>query len=251
MSGHSTRENRETPSIRTIGRAVRRMEKGMSPKSIMHVGGESDGCVVPTKCPNNDGQPSAEGMEGRRPTKENIEQPTPLRTQRRASESRGLLGVREVARKDKGTQFTALLHHVTVQRLQESFYALKREAAPGVDGVTWHEYETDLDPQLVALHQRVHQGTYRAQPSRRAYIAKADGRQRPLGIAALEDKIVQHAVVMVLNAVYEEDFLGVSYGFRPGRGPHDALDALWVGLMRKRVNWVLDADIRDFLDAAS
>ena len=246
MHGYSTRENRETPSIRTIGRTVRRMEKGMSPKSIMHVGGESDGCVVPTKCPNNDGQPSAEGMEGRRPTKENIEQPTPLRTQSRPSESSGLLGVREVARKDKRTQFTALLHHVTVQRLQDSFYALKREAAPGVDGVTWHEYETDLKTQLVALHQRVHQGTYRAQPSRRAYIAKADGRQRPLGIAALEDKIVQHAVVMVLNAVYEEDFLGFSYGFRPGRGPHNALDALWVGIMRKRVNWVLDADIRDF-----
>lgn len=246
MPENSTRENRETPSIRTIGRTVRRMEKGMSPKSIMHVGGESDGCVVPTKCPNNDGQPSAEGMEGRRPTKENIEQPTPPRTQSRPSESRGLLGVREVARQEKRTRFTALLHHVTVQRLQDSFSALKRAAAPGVDGVTWHEYETDLDTKLVALHQQVHQGTYRAQPSRRAYIAKADGRQRPLGIAALEDKIVQHAVVMVLNAIYEEDFLGFSYGFRPGRGPHDALDALWVGIMRKRVHWVLDADIRDF-----
>jgi retron-type reverse transcriptase len=214
----------------------------------MYVGGESDGREVPTKCPTNGGQPPAEGMEGRRPTKENTEQPTPLRTQGRASESSGLLGVREVARKEKRPRFTALLHHVTVSRLQDSFYALKREAAPGVDAVTWHEYETDLDTKLVALHQRVHQGTYRAQPSRRAYIAKDDGRQRPLGSAALEDKIVQHAVVMVLNAIYEEDFLGFSYGFRPGRGQHDALDALWVGIMRKRVNWVLDADIRDFLD---
>jgi RNA-directed DNA polymerase len=218
----------------------------MSPKSTMYVGGESDGREVPTKCPNNGRQPPAEGMEGRRPAKENIEQSTSLRTQSRASESSGLLGVREVARKEKRTRFTALLHHVTVSRLQDSFYALKREAAPGVDTVTWHEYETDHGTKLVALHQRVHQGTYRAQPSRRTYIAKADGRQRPLGIAALEDKIVQHAVVMVLNAIYEEDFLGFSYGFRPGRSQHNALDALWVGLMRKRVNWVLDADIRDF-----
>jgi group II intron reverse transcriptase/maturase len=246
MSGYSTRENRETPSTRAADDAARRVEKGMSPKSTMYVGGESDGRVVPTKGSNKDGQPSAESLEGRRPTKENIEHPTPLRTQRRPSESRGLLGVREVARQDKGAQFTALLHHVTVPRLQESFYALKREAAPGVDAVSWHEYETGLEAKLVALHQHVHQGTYRAQPSRRTYIAKADGRQRPLGIAALEDKIVQHAVVMVLNAIYEEDFLGFSYGFRPGRGPHGALDALWVGIMRKRVNWVLDADIRDF-----
>jgi retron-type reverse transcriptase len=151
-----------------------------------------------------------------------------------------------VARKDKRAQFTALLHHVTVARLQESFYALKREAAPGVDGTTWYEYETDLDAQLTSLHGRVHAGTYRAQPSRRTDSPKADGRQRPLGIAALEDKIVQHAVVMVLNAIDEEDFLGFSYGFRPGRSPHGALDALWVGIMRKRVNGVLDAVIRDF-----
>ena len=218
----------------------------MSPKSSMHVDGQSDGRVVPTKGSNKDGQPSAESLEGRRPTKENIEQPPPLRTQSRASESRGLLGVREVARKDKRAQFTALLHHVTVGQLRESFYALKREAAPGVDGTTWYEYETDLDAQLTSLHGRVHAGTYRAQPSRRTYIPKADGRQRPLGIAALEDKIVQHAVVMVLNAIYEEDFLGFSYGFRPGRSQHGALDALWVGIMRTRVNWVLDADIRDF-----
>ena len=244
MSGYSARENRETPS--TPVTVAGRLEKGMSSTSSTHVGGESDGRVVPTKGANNDGPPSAEHLEGRRSTKENIEQPTPLRTQRRVSESRGLLGVREVARKEKRTRFTALLHHVTVTRLQASFYALTRTAAPGVDGLTWQEYETDLEAKLTRLHGQVHQGTYHAQPSKRAYIPKADGRQRPLGIAALEDKIVQHAVVTVLTAIYEEDFLGFSYGFRPGRGQHDALDALWVGLMRKRVNWVLDADIRDF-----
>ena len=129
----------------------------------------------------------------------------------------GLSRVREAAKKDKRLQFTALLHHVTVPLLLDSFYALKREAAPGVDGVTWKDYETDLDRRLEDLHSRVHQGTYRAQPSKRAYIAKEDGRQRPLGIAALEDKIVQHAVGTVLHQIYEEDFLGFSYGFRPGR----------------------------------
>ena len=246
----------ETPRART-GRphrrpsaeeAAGRLEKAMSQKSNMHVDGESDGRVVPTKCPNKGGQPSAEGVEGRRPTKENIEQATAPRTQSRTSELSGLLGVRKAARKDKRTRFTALLHHVTVDLLRESFYALKREAAPGVDGVTWREYETDLDERLADLHGRVHRGTYRAQPSKRAYIPKADGRQRPLGIAALEDKIVQQAVVTVLNQIYEEDFLGFSYGFRPGRSQHDALDALWVGIMRKRVNWVLDADIRGFFD---
>jgi group II intron reverse transcriptase/maturase len=140
------------------------------------------------------------------------------------------------------------LHHVTIERLEEGFYALKREAAPGVDGVTWEQYETDLEDRLRELHRRIHTGIYRAQPSRRVFIPKADGRQRPLGIAALEDKIVQQAVVRVLNQIYEVDFLGFSYGFRPGRSQHDALDALWVGLMGKKVNWVLDADIRGFFD---
>jgi len=153
--------------------------------------------------------------------------------------------VREAAKRDKQLRFTALLHHVSVTLLANSFYALKRQAAPGVDGLTWQEYETDLDKRLEDLHSRVHRGTYRALPSKRAYIPKQDGRERPLGIAALEDKIVQHAVGTVLSRIYEEDFLGFSYGFRPGRGTHDALDALWVGIMRKKVNWVLDADIRD------
>jgi RNA-directed DNA polymerase len=249
MHGNSTRENRETPLTPTADRMAGRSEKALSQESDMHVDGESDGRVVPTKGPNKGGEPPAEGTEGRRPTKENIEQTTAPRTQSRTSELSGLLGVREVARKEKRTRFTALLHHVTVHLLRDSFYALKRDAAPGVDGVTWREYETDLEARLVELHSQVHRGTYRAQPFKRAYIPKADGRQRPLGIAALEDKIVQQAVVAVLNQIYEEDFVGFSYGFRPRRSQHQALDALWVGIMRKKVNWVLDADIRGFFDA--
>jgi group II intron reverse transcriptase/maturase len=159
--------------------------------------------------------------------------------------------VREVARKDKAAKFTALLHHVTLPLLSQSFYALKRQAAPGLDGVTWEQYEVNLAKRLADLHGRIQAGTYRAMPSRRVFIPKADGRQRPLGIAALEDKVVQQAVVTVLNAIWEEDFLGLSYGFRPGRGPHDALDALSVGLCRKTVNWVLDADIQGFFDAVN
>jgi group II intron reverse transcriptase/maturase len=144
-----------------------------------------------------------------------------------------------------------LLHHINTALLRDSFYALKRQASPGVDGVRWQEYESGLEGRLVDLHRRVHRGTFRAQPSRRVYIPKADGRQRPLGIAALEDKIVQQAVVTILNQIYEVDFKGFSYGFRPGRSPHQALDALAVGLERKKVNWVLDADIRGFFDNMS
>jgi len=251
MHENSTRENRETPSALIAEDAVGRLEKAMSRKSNMHAGGGSDGCVVPPKCLNKGGKPPAEGMEGRQPTKENIGQATARRTQSRISELSDLLGVRKAARKDKRTRFTALLHHVTVDLLRAGFYALKREAAPGIDGVTWKEYETALDEKLADLHSRIHRGMYRAQPSKRAYIPKADGRQRPLGIAALEDKIVQQAVVMVLNQIYEEDFLGFSYGFRPGRSQHQALDALWVGMMRKEVNWILDADIRGFFDHLS
>jgi group II intron reverse transcriptase/maturase len=165
--------------------------------------------------------------------------------------SQGLNGVRQAAKERKQERFTALLHHVTIDLLRDSFFALKRKAAPGVDGVTWQEYETGLEDRLVDLHNRVHRGAYRAQPSRRVYIPKPDGRQRPLGIAALEDKIVQQAVVTILNQIYEVDFQGFSYGFRPGRSPHQALDALYVGIQGKRVNWVLDADIRGFFDNMS
>jgi len=218
----------------------------MSHNLDMNVGRESDGCVVPAKCPNKGGSHTpAEGMEGRRPTKENTGQAAAFQMQSWEDASAGLNRVREAAKRDKRLRFTALLHHVSVALLRNSFYALKRGAAPGVDGLTWQEYESDLDKRLTDLHSRVHRGTYRALPSKRAYIPKPDGRQRPLGIAALEDKIVQQAVGTVLNQIYEEDFLGFSYGFRPGRSTHDALDALYVGLIRKKVNWVLDADIRD------
>lgn len=182
---------------------------------------------------------------------ENIAQPHMHPTQSGARMSQGLDGVRRAAKERKQEQFTSLLHHLNIDLLRDSFYALKRQAAPGVDGLRWREYESGLEGRLVDLHGRVHRGTYRAQPSRRVYIPKADGRQRPLGIAALEDKIVQQAVVTILNQIYEVDFKGFSYGFRPGRSPHQALDALSVGICRKKVNWVLDADIRGFYDNLS
>ena len=165
--------------------------------------------------------------------------------------SQGLHGVRERARKHKQERFTALLHHVTPELLHDSFYALKREAAPGVDGLTWKEYETGLEDRLKDLHSRVHRGAYRALPSKRRWIPKPNGKQRPLGIAALEDKIVQQAVVTILNEIYEEDFRGFSYGFRPGRSQHMALDALYVAVKRKKVNWILDLDLKSFFDNIS
>jgi RNA-directed DNA polymerase len=215
----------------------------------MNVCGKSDDCVVPRKPANEGLRGPEERVEERRSTKGNASKDAAPRPQNRTRASIGLRGVRERARRDRRARFTTLLHHVTVKRLRESFLALKRKAAPGVDGQTWGEYREHLDERLPDLHGRVHRGSYRAQPSRRAYISKEDGRQRPLGIAALEDKIVQHAVGKVLSAIYEEDFAGFSYGFRPRRSQHNALDALWVGLTRRKVNWVLDADIRGFFDA--
>jgi RNA-directed DNA polymerase len=199
---------------------------------------------------NKDGQPSAEREEGRPLIKENTHQLNTSTTQSEVRVSQGLAGVRKAAREHKEMRFTALLHHMKVDLLRDSFYALKRKAAPGVDGVTWAEYETDLEERLVNLHGRVHRGAYRAQPSKRKYIEKSDGRLRPLGIAALEDKIVQAATVTILNQIYEEDFLGFSYGFRPGRSQHDALDALAVA-MGQKVSYILDADIRSFFDNLS
>lgn len=209
--------------------------------------GKSDGLIVPEKPPNKARTDrAAEAVEGRGPAKGNSAQRNALRTQGRAGAPSALDRVREVARRDKKVRFTALLHHVNVERLRKAYFSLKRDAAPGVDGMTWRRYGEDLERNLRDLCDRVHRGAYRAKPSRRAYIPKADGRQRPLGIAALEDKIVQRAVVEVLGAIFEEDFLGFSYGFRPGRSQHDALDALTVALERRKVNVVLDADIRDF-----
>ena len=212
---------------------------------------KSDCAVLPVNQPNKEGRPSAEVGEGRAQMKENIAQPHMLPTQSGKRMSQGLDGVRKAAKDRKQERFTSLLHHLSVDLLRDSFYALKRKASPGVDGVTWQEYETGLEGRLIDLHSRVHRGTYRAQPSRRVYIPKADGRQRPLGIAAVGDKIVQQAVVMILNQIYEVDFKGFSYGFRPGRSPHQALDALTVGIQRKKVNWILDADVLGFFDNLS
>ena len=250
MPGNSMRENRETPLASGSG-TPDRLEKATSYKTRRHAGGESDEQVVPAKRPNKGEQFLAEGVEGSCSTKGNTAETHTLRTQGREGVSQGLQGVREAARRDKKQRFTALLHHVTVDLLRDSYFTLKRKAAPGVDGVTWQQYGEELEERLPDLHDRIHRGAYRAQPSRRTYIPKADGRQRPLGIAALEDKIVQQAVVTVLNEIYEEDFLGFSYGFRPGRSQHDALDALTVGLRRKKVNWVLDLDVRGFFDNVS
>jgi RNA-directed DNA polymerase len=217
----------------------------------MNAGGKSDERVVPAKHPNQGEQSPAEGVEGSRSAKGNISEAHTCRTQGRERVSRGLTGVREAARGNKEQKFTALLHHVTIDLLRDSYSSLKRKAAPGVDGVTWQEYGEGLEDRLKDLHDRIHRGAYRALPSRRTYIPKADGKQRPLGIAALEDKIAQQAVVTVLNEIYEEDFLGFSYGFRPGRSQHDALDALDVAIRRRKVGWVLDLDVRGFFDNVS
>jgi group II intron reverse transcriptase/maturase len=197
---------------------------------------------------SNKDEPVTESGEGRPLIKENMRQLNMCSTQSGESMSQGLARVRQAARENKQLQFTALLHHLTIDLLRERFYRMKREAAPGMDGVTWQEYETGLEGRLIDLHGRVHRGAYRAQPSRRAYIPKADGRQRPLGVAALEDKLLQQAVATILQQIYEEDFLGFSYGYRPGRSQHQALDALSVALKQKKVNYVLDADIRGFFD---
>jgi RNA-directed DNA polymerase len=209
---------------------------------------KSDPVIVAVKSPNKTGQPAAEAMERRRGTEGNACQHNTRRAQNRESVTQALERVRQAARTRKKERFTALLHHVDIDLLRTAFCALQRAAAPGVDGLTWPDYQAELEPRLAALHDRIQRGAYRPQPSRRTYIPKADGKQRPLAIAALEDKIVQSATAMVMNAIYEEDFLGFSYGFRPGRGPHDALDALVVGIDNRKVNYILDADIRSFFD---
>src|SRR5215203_5094341 len=218
---------------------------------MMHGGEKSDLAIVAAKPANNDGQPSAELVERRAGAEGNAGQDRTRRAQDRANVSKGLDRVRHVARQRKKERFTALLHHVTPDLLRTAFFALRRQATPGVDGLTWQAYEADLDRRIEDLHERVHRGAYRALPARRGFIPKADGRQRPLAVAALEDKIVQRAAAAVLNAIYEEDFLGFSYGFRPGRSAHDAMATLVVGIERKKVNWILDADIRSFFDTVN
>ena len=278
MCGNSMRENRETPQTPSPVGGGGRSEKAAGRTADTHVCGESDDSVVPAKRANkaephaartrycdtrkrkgertvntnidlNQRGKAAESVEERGSAKGNVFQLTAYRTQSRKGVTIELEGVRRVAKRKKEARFTALLHHVTRALLRTSYYALNPKAAPGVDGVTWEEYGRDLERRLPDLHSRIHSGTYRAQPSKRTWTLKADGRQRPLGIAVLEDKIVQMAIVTVLEQIYEEDFRGFSYGFRPGRSQHNALDALWMGLIRRKVSWVLDADIRGFFDA--
>ena len=244
---HENREISSAPSLIDEGRSA----KAINRNADMHVPEKSHCAVVPMNQPNKEAEVSAEAGEGRAQMKENIAQFNMQPTQSGKRMSQGLDGVRKAAKERKQERFTSLLHHLNVDLLRESFYALQRKPSPGVDGVTWQEYETGLENRLIDLHSRVHRGAYRAQPSRRVYIPKADGRQRPLGIAAVEDKVVQQAVVTILNQIYEVDFKGFSYGFRPDRSPQQALDALTVGIQRKKVNWILDADVMGFFDNLS
>ena len=241
-------ENRETLEMPAVKPGSRTAGEGPGRTARMHIPEESDSGTVPVNQSNKDERLLAEIEEGRPLIEENTHQPNTRSTQSEASVSQGLASVRKAARENREMRFTSLLHHVLVALLRASFYSLKRKAAPGVDGVTWQEYESGLEDRIADLHSRVHRGAYLAQPSRRVYIEKEDGRKRPLGVAALEDKILQQAVVTVLNQIYEEDFLGFSYGFGAGRSPHQALDALSYALLKKKVNYVLDADIRGFFD---
>ena len=257
--GNLSHGSRETSATSSSSVELDRSEKARCHHPDMHVAEESDSPIVPEKLANNGDVPSpAELVEGRGLTKENTEQSLLDRTQSRNSEgkpsvprSRGLLGIREAAQKDKKLKFTSLFHHITPELLRSSFFDLKKQAAPGVDGQTWSDYAKDFEQRIVDLHGRIHRGAYRAKPSKRTYIPKPDGRNRPLGIAALEDKIVQQAARAILECIYEEDFKGFSYGFRPQRGCHQALDALYVGITKQKVNWIIDADIRGFFDNIS
>ena len=218
---------------------------------MMHERGKSDSAVRAVKPANKAERSAAELVEQRAGTKGNADQQSTRRAQERESVSQALGRIRQAAKQRKKEKFTTLFHHISVGLLRLAFFEIKKDAAPGVDGLTWQDYEADLDRNIEDLHDRVHSGAYRAQPSRRLYIPKPDGRQRPIAIAALEDKIVQRATAAVLNTIYEEDFLGFSYGFRPKRSQHDALDALVVGITSTKVNWILEVDVRSFFDEVS
>jgi RNA-directed DNA polymerase len=218
---------------------------------MMHGGGKSDSAIVAVNPTNKAERSAAEPGEPRAEAKGNAHQQSTRRTPSRAGVTQALERIRRTARDRKKERFTALLHHISLDLLEAEFFCLKENAAPGPDGLTWRDYEQNLEGNLAELHARVHRGAYRPLPSRRVYIAKPDGRQRPLAVAALEDKIVQRATAAVLNAIYEEDFLGFSYGFRPGRGAHDALDALVVATESRKVSFIVDADIRSFFDTVS
>jgi RNA-directed DNA polymerase len=232
----------ELAPVRRICAGPRREDDESKP--AMNGRKQSDPAIVAAKSSNEPAQAGKEVMEPRAGTKENADEQNTLRTLSREGVTHALARVRERARHKKKEKFTALLHHINPDSLKHAFYALKRDAAAGVDGMTWQEYEQNLDARIEDLHGRVHRGAYKPKPARRTYIPKADGNQRPLAIAALEDKVVQGATVMVLNAIYEEDFLGFSYGFRPKRSAHDAMDALVMGIASRKVNFILDADIR-------
>ena len=249
MRGHSMHENREIP-VASGGQTHGSVGEGLWPQARhvhrwevrhRHI---TDDCIEQSR-PHGT---AAEMKEGRPVTKENPEKPTVTWTQGRGEAMSGLDRIRKAAREDKGLRFNNLMHHITVELLRESYHALKHEAAPGVDEVTWREYGEGLESRLTDLHARVQSERYRPKPSKRIYIPKTDGRQRPIGIASLEDKIIQQANSQILGAIWEEDFANFSYGFRPGRSQHNALDALWVGLTQRKVSWVLDCDIRNFFD---
>src|ERR1700756_1507307 len=225
--------------------------EGEEPKPMMHERGKSDSAVGAVKPANKAERSAAELVEQRAGTKGNADQQSTRRAQDRESVSQALARIQQVAKQRKKEKFTTLFHHISVELLRLSFFEIKKDAAPGVDGLMWQDYEAGLDRNIEDLHDRVQRGAYRALPSRRQYIPKPDGRQRPIAIAALEDKIVQRATAAVLNTIYEEEFLGFSYGFRPKRNQHDALDALAVGITSTRVNWILEVDVRSFLDVAS
>src|ERR1700687_4996499 len=225
--------------------------EGEEPQPMMHERGKSDSAVRAVKPANKAERSAAELVEQRAGTKGNADQQSTRRAQERASVSQALGRIRQAAKQRKKEKFTTLFHHISVGLLRLAFFEIKKDAAPGVDGLTWQDYEADLDRNIEDLHDRVHSGAYRAQPSRRLYIPKPDGRQRPIAIAALEDKIVQRATAAVLNTIYEGDFLGFSYGLRPKRSQHDALDALVVGITSTKVNWILEVDVRSFFDEVS
>ena len=234
----------ETPTPEATGKANSHNPVVKSPE-------ESDGNIVPEKSANKGETTPAELMEGKAPTERNSEQEAAHRTQGRVSASNGLLRVRQRAEADKKICFNNLFHFLNADLLRESFYKLKRKAAPGLDGVTWYEYERKLEERLPELERELHIGSYRATPAKREYITKEDGSKRPLGIQAVEDKVVQQACVSILNEVFEPNFSGYSYGSRPGRSPHDALDALHVGITRRKIGWILDCDIEGFFDNLS
>lgn len=246
MYGNSKRENRESSSVSQPS------EEGSDGKPIRRTSSkndeQSDERVGPTKSPNKAMRCAAEEMEERRSAKRNTSNEAEVRAQNRVTSQAGIERIRQRARTDKELRFTTLLHHINEELLLESFKELNPKAVAGIDGVTKGDYEQGLEKNIKDLLGRVHRGAYRAKPSKRGYIPKSDEGLRPLGIASLEDKLLQRALTKVLNAIYEEDFLGFSYGFRPHRNPHQALGALGAGIGRKKINYVLDADIRGFFD---